>query len=106
MKLNAKPLHDAGVQKSTLAAITTAMGLKDPYTQDHACRVAVYASRLAQGLGLTPGEVENIWLGGLLHDIGKIGLSAKIFSNTHSRLSADMQAEFSNACDRFCPLPS
>jgi putative nucleotidyltransferase with HDIG domain len=93
MKFNVPHLHDAGAQMSKLAAIAFAMGLKDPYTQDHARRVAVYASRLSQRLGLTPEEVENIWLGGLLHDIGKIGLSAKIFSHTHSRLSADMQAE-------------
>ena len=37
--------------------------------------------------------LENIWLGGLLHDIGKIGLSAKLLNNTHNQLSDDMLAE-------------
>jgi HD-GYP domain-containing protein (c-di-GMP phosphodiesterase class II) len=42
---------------------------------------------------LNVSAVENIRLGGLLHDIGKIGLSAKVLDNTHNRLSDDILAE-------------
>jgi putative nucleotidyltransferase with HDIG domain len=76
-----------------LTAIAAALGIKDPYTQGHARRVAIYARRLATRVGLNPAEVENIRLGGLLHDIGKIGLSERILNNTHNRLSGDMLTE-------------
>ena len=67
--------------------------MKDRYTRKHAWRVAIYARRLAERIGLNGIDVENIWLGGLLHDIGKIGLSAKLLNNTHNQLSDDMLAE-------------
>ena len=55
--------------------------------------MAIYARRVATRIGLNPAEVEKIRLGGLLHDIGKIGLSEQVLNNTHNRLSADMLAE-------------
>ncbi len=93
MNYNARPHYDAKAQIFTLTAIAAAMGIKDPYTQDHARRVAVYARRLATRIGLSPAAVENIRLGGLLHDIGKIGLSERILNNTRNRLSGAMLTE-------------
>ncbi|MGD2184671.1 MAG: HD domain-containing protein [Desulfobacterales bacterium] len=84
---------NANAQISALTAIAGALGIKDPYTQGHARRVAIYARRLATRIGLNPAEVENIRLGGLLHDIGKIALSERVLKNTHSRLSGDMLTE-------------
>lgn len=75
----------------TAMAITT--GIKDPYTRQHGRRVAIYARRLAERIGLDAAEIENIRLGGLLHDIGKIGLSDHVLNNTRSRLSGDMLTE-------------
>jgi putative nucleotidyltransferase with HDIG domain len=85
--------YNAKARISTLTAIAAALGIKDPYTQGHARRVAIYGRRLATRIGLNPAEIENIRLGGLLHDIGKIGLNAQILNNTRNRLSADMLAE-------------
>ena len=93
MPYNAKPRYDAKTKIAKLTAITAALDIKDPYTRGHARRVAVYARRLAERIGLNPGEVEKIRLGGLLHDIGKIGLSEQVLNNTHNRLSADMLIE-------------
>lgn len=93
MNYNAKPRYDARTQIAKLTAITAALEIKDPYTRGHARRVAVYARRLAERIGLNPVEVEKIRLGGLLHDIGKIGLSEQLLNNTRNRLSADMLAE-------------
>jgi putative nucleotidyltransferase with HDIG domain len=90
---NLKPINTAASQISKLAIIAAALKIKDPYTQGHARRVAVYAVRLARRLGLPGAEVENIRLGGLLHDIGKIGLSDKVFNNTNRRLSDGLLAE-------------
>lgn len=93
MNYNAKPRYDAKTQITKLTAITVALGLKDPYTRSHARRVAIYARRLAERIGLNPGETEKIRLGGLLHDIGKMGLSEQVLKNTRNRLPADMLAE-------------
>jgi HD-GYP domain-containing protein (c-di-GMP phosphodiesterase class II) len=73
MQYNAKPRYDAKTRIAKLTAIIAALGIKDPYTGGHARRVAIYARRLAERIGLNPVEAEKIRLGGLLHDIGKIG---------------------------------
>ena len=93
MNHNAKPPFNAKIRKVNLSAIAAALGIKDPYTEDHGRRVAIYARRLAERIGLTTDETEKIRLGGLLHDIGKIGLSEQVLKNTGNRLPADMLAE-------------
>ena len=90
---NLKTFNTAGSQISKLAVIAAALKIKDPYTQGHARRVAIYAGRLAKRFGLPRAEVENIRLGGLLHDIGKIGLSDRVFNNTNQQLSEELLAE-------------
>ena len=77
----------------TLSAIDAALGSKDPYTQEHAHRVALYAMRLARRLGLSEYQTDQIGIGGLLHDIGKIGLSKRIFNNKTQRLGKEMREE-------------
>ena len=77
----------------TLSAIDAALGSKDRYTQGHARRVAVYAFRLACWIGLPSRQAEQIGIGGLLHDIGKIGLSERIFNNKTLRLGKEMREE-------------
>lgn len=47
---------------------------KDEYTRGHSDRVAEYAVRTAIQLGFTGAILEEIRLGGILHDIGKIGV--------------------------------
>ena len=93
MNFNAKPHYGTRARISTLTAIAAALAIKDPYTPGHARRVAIYARRLATRIGLNPTEVKNIRIGGLLHDIGKIGLSEQVLNNAGNRLSAYMLAE-------------
>ena len=76
-----------------LKTIEAAFGIMDVYTQGHGQRVTIYAMHLARRVGLAPDEVDNIALGGLLHDIGKVGLSRRIFRNKEATLSNDMLAE-------------
>ena len=92
-RYNKQLLYDTTKPVPKLNTIAAALGIKDPYTREHNRRVAIYARRLAERIGLNNGAVENIQLGGLLHDIGKIGLSAKVLNNTHDQLSGDMMAE-------------
>lgn len=76
-----------------LSAINSALKTKDQYTEGHARRVALYAMRLARRLRLPSEEIRNIGIGGLLHDIGKIGLSDCIFSNQTDRLAGELLEE-------------
>ena len=69
---NLKHIHTAGSQMSKLAVIAAALKIKDPYTQDHARRVAIYAGHLAKRIGLPRSEVKNVMLGGLLHGFGQM----------------------------------
>ena len=80
-------------QTTILATIALVLGLKDPYTEGHVRRVSAYAGRLATRLGLHPNEVNDIKLGGLLHDVGKIGFTDQIFRHTGSYLSDEMLSE-------------
>src|SRR5262249_23291014 len=59
----------------TLARIIDA---RDPYVSGHAAKVADYAKAIAIELGLPPGRIEQIRQAGLLHDIGKIGVSEQV----------------------------
>lgn len=60
---------------STVRSLVTAIEAKDPYTKGHSERVADYAHRLAEQMGLPKNEVDLIERAALLHDVGKIGIS-------------------------------
>jgi HD-GYP domain-containing protein (c-di-GMP phosphodiesterase class II) len=69
-------------QAETLAgivrALTSAIDAKDPYTCGHSDRVARVAVRLAAELGCDAKALNTIYLSGLLHDIGKIGIDDSV----------------------------
>lgn len=60
----------------------------DRYTKGHSERVAEYAMDIAIAMGLTRTEVENIRVAALLHDIGKIEISANLIGKA-ANLTAD-----------------
>jgi hypothetical protein len=62
----------------TVRALTRAIEAKDPYTLGHSERTTEYALRLASFMGLSEDETERIRFGGILHDIGKIGVAEHI----------------------------
>jgi putative two-component system response regulator len=57
-----------------------ALEAKDAYTSGHSTRVARYAVKTAVQLGYTGDRLEQIRLGGELHDIGKIGTREDILN--------------------------
>ncbi len=57
-----------------IRALTSAIDAKDPYTSGHSERVARIAVRLAEELGMSPIQRGDLYLTGLLHDVGKIGV--------------------------------
>jgi HD-GYP domain-containing protein (c-di-GMP phosphodiesterase class II) len=54
--------------------LTAAIDAKDPYTCGHSERVARIAARLGQQMALPATVLSDLYLAGLLHDIGKIGI--------------------------------
>ena len=58
----------------TVRALAEAVDAKDTYTRGHSERVGIYAARIARRLGCKADYIERIYLAGLLHDIGKIGV--------------------------------
>lgn len=54
--------------------LVSAVDSRDPYTCGHSERVALFAERLAAELGYDEERTQQIYLMGLLHDIGKIGV--------------------------------
>lgn len=63
----------------TVSAMAHALAARDLYTEGHTARVGNLASRMARHLGLDEESVEHIRLGGILHDIGKIGFPDPLF---------------------------
>ena len=63
---------------SVVQALTSAIDAKDPYTCGHSDRVARVAVRLAQQLGCDRRQTETVYLAGLLHDVGKIGIDDEV----------------------------
>jgi len=60
---------------SVVRSMVSAIDAKDHYTRGHSERVALVARALAGRLQLPDDECDRIYLAGLLHDIGKIGIS-------------------------------
>ena len=65
-------LRNAYVQ--TIGALANAVDAKDTYTRGHSERVGVYASKIAREMGFTKEFIERVYIVGLLHDVGKIGI--------------------------------
>ena len=64
----------------TITALAHAIEAKDTYTLNHCEKITGRAVALAQSLGLPHQEVENIRLGSILHDVGKIGIPDAILN--------------------------
>jgi diguanylate cyclase (GGDEF)-like protein/putative nucleotidyltransferase with HDIG domain len=64
----------------TILALVAAIDAKDHYTFRHSINVSEYASALARAISLDSVHVEMIRQAGLMHDVGKIGISDSILS--------------------------
>ncbi|MFA4873933.1 MAG: HD domain-containing phosphohydrolase [bacterium] len=77
--LRMKLLHDdLDTSESILFSLAAALEAKDFYTSGHSERVADLAVELGRKMKLDERELESIRRGGLLHDIGKIGVKESI----------------------------
>jgi putative nucleotidyltransferase with HDIG domain len=90
----------------TIRALASAVDKKDPYTSNHSKNVQEIAVTIGRQMGCSEAEIEALEWGGLLHDIGKIGVSdavllkperlnkeERIQMNMHPVLGADIIME-------------
>ena len=64
----------------TIKAISNAIEAKDEYTRGHSERVTFYSMELARDLNYSNEQIKIIEFGGILHDVGKIGIPINILS--------------------------
>lgn len=62
--------------------LTQTIEAKDPYTKGHCMRVAALSLSLGKLCSLDHKQLDNLRLGSLFHDIGKIGINKKILNKT------------------------
>jgi HD-GYP domain-containing protein (c-di-GMP phosphodiesterase class II) len=63
-----------------LQSFITILNEKDHYTEQHSERVKEYSAQIAKTLGMDDESVDCCRYAGLMHDIGKIGISADILN--------------------------
>jgi diguanylate cyclase (GGDEF)-like protein/putative nucleotidyltransferase with HDIG domain len=66
----------------TVTSLAFAIDAKDHYTQGHSQKVSAYAALIAEAMDMSDAEVEEIRLGGVLHDIGKVGIPENILNKS------------------------
>ena len=86
------------LEKAYLESIETlryTVEAKDTYTRGHSDRVSAYSVLLGQKLNLSEEDIKILKVGGLFHDIGKIGVPDSILLKT-SKLTDDEYSEIKN----------
>ena len=78
--LGAQPRADAGLQLATVIGLAEALDIRDSGTTGHSHTVGRLCERTATELGLPPERVERVRLAGVLHDVGKIGVSDRLLT--------------------------
>ena len=78
----------SALNEGLLVTLSEIIDLRDPYVLGHSKQVSKYATEIARVLGLKEKQVELIRKAGLLHDIGKLGITMEILTKP-DRLTVD-----------------
>ncbi|GFE61281.1 DJ-1 family glyoxalase III [Geobacter sp. AOG2] len=73
-------LWDQRLFNSIVQALVGALELKDSYTQGHAKRVTEYSLGIGSKLNFSEAKLRDLYLGAILHDIGKIGTEEEVLN--------------------------
>lgn len=73
-RLDEKTKEMEHITIQAIMTIANTVDAKDDYTKGHSMRVAAYAELIAQRLGWSEEEIQNIYYVAMLHDVGKIGV--------------------------------
>ncbi len=63
---------------NSIRAFAAAIDAKDPYTRGHSERVAEVSRTICRHLGQSEEFQQRLWIGALLHDVGKIGIEDRV----------------------------
>lgn len=74
--------------ESVIVSLALTVEARDSYTEGHCERLSSYAVALGRAIGLSPDELWALRKGGLLHDVGKVGIPDAILLK-QGRLTAD-----------------
>lgn len=80
------------LSQHTILALSEAVEAKDTYTKGHSQRVAEYSKAIAQKLGYSENQLQEVAFIALMHDIGKIGVPDAVI-NKPDRLTYEEFAE-------------
>lgn len=83
-------LHQSYIDN--IEALRYTVEVKDPYTSGHSDRVSEYSVLLGKYMGLIEDDINLLRIGGLFHDIGKIGVPDEILKKV-GKLSEDEYSE-------------
>jgi putative nucleotidyltransferase with HDIG domain len=75
---------------TTIQSLASAIDAKDPYTRGHSQRVSHWSLEIGKELGLTGEVLKALEYGGLLHDIGKIGIAEPILRKASALTPEEM----------------
>jgi putative nucleotidyltransferase with HDIG domain len=95
-RLSAEQEKEAALERlkrtldQSVGALAQMIDKRDPYTAGHQARVAKIAESIARTLNLSEDEVENIRLGALMHDIGKIAVPSEILTKPGQLIPEEM----------------
>ena len=79
----------------TIEILRFTVEAKDAYTRGHSDRVSAYSVLIGEALGLSEDDLKTLKIGGLFHDIGKIGIPDAILLKT-DKLTDDEYSEIKN----------
>ena len=76
---------------SAVRALANSIDAKDTYTMGHSERVAKYSIEIGKIMNLSDEDLKNLYIGALLHDIGKIGISEAIINKPDKLTNEEFQ---------------
>lgn len=85
---------------NTVKVFSNLLEMSSPLMAGHSQRVAELARALAQEMNLPEGEIRDIYIAGLLHDIGKIGLSERVLGTPYAQLDAASRHAIMKHCHK------
>lgn len=79
-EVNEKILENERMSIHIIQSLADAIETKDMYTNGHSDRVAMYSREIARRYGYSDRQIKDIYMMGLLHDVGKIGVPNAIIN--------------------------
>ena len=86
-----KAQENESLSLHVVQTLAEAIDAKDTYTNGHSGRVAEYSKEIARRYGYTKKHQDEIYMMGLLHDVGKIGVPDAVINKTSKLTDEEFQ---------------